>query len=56
MYILELINEIKNSKDCFIYPPCGIPVIGENVKLPSDLKKFYEVCGDIDLFKRICAG
>ena len=51
MYILELINEIKNSKDCFIYPPCGIPVIGENVKLPSDLKKFYEVCGGIDLFK-----
>ena len=51
MYILELINEIKNSKDCFVYPPCGIPVIGENVKLPSDLKKFYEVCGGIDLFK-----
>jgi len=51
MYILELINEIKNSKDCFIYPPCGIPVIGENVKLPSDLKKIYEVCVDIYLFK-----
>lgn len=51
MYILELIDEIKNSKDCFVYPPCGIPVIGENFKLPSDLKKFYEVCGGIYLFK-----
>lgn len=45
MYILELINEIKNSKDCFVYPPCGIPVIGENVKLPSDLKKnLWSMC------------
>lgn len=51
MYILELIDEIKNSKDCFVYPPCGIPVIDENVKLPSDLKKFYEVCGGIYLFE-----
>ena len=53
MYILELINEIKNSKDCFVYPPCGIPVIGENVKLPSDLKKFPPVRLDFSIIKEI---
>lgn len=50
MDILEVINKIKNDSECIVYPPCGLPSFGEEVKLPDDLKIFYESCGGISFF------
>ena len=50
MDILEILDRIKSTPDCIVYSPCGLPVLNKGVKLPDDLKVFYENCGGISLF------
>ena len=50
MDILKLLDKIKNAEDCIVYSPCGLPVLNEDVKIPDDLKLFYENCGGISFF------
>ncbi len=51
MTIEKLLEKIKHTPDCIVYPPDGIPNLQENLyKLPKDLKKFYELCGGVVLF------
>ena len=50
MDVLELLDRIKNTPDCIVYSPCGLPVLNKGVKIPDDLKVFYENCGGISLF------
>lgn len=50
MDILNLLNEIRNTQDCIVYSPCGLPVLSEGVDLPNDLKVFYNNCGGISFF------
>lgn len=50
MNIIELIEKIKNSKDCTVFKSCGFPSIGKSARLPNDLKQFYEKCGGMSLF------
>ncbi len=50
MEILELIDKIRNTPDCIVHSPCGLPIINNKNELPDDLKMFYENCGGITFF------
>ncbi len=50
MNMSNLINNIRSTPDCIIYPPVGLPSIQEGHVLPDDLHEFYEMCGGMDLF------
>lgn len=50
MDIKELIEKIKNTPDCIVHAPCGLPLANQDMNLPNDLKVFYENCGGIILF------
>lgn len=51
MNINDLIDEIKKDKNCIVLKKQGIPKVYENHMLPSDLNKFYQLCGGMSLFK-----
>ncbi len=51
MDITELIEKIRLTPDCEVFPPAGLPVIRAEHTLPEDLREFYELCGGVDLFK-----
>ena len=53
MDIIEILDKVKNTSDCIVHSPCGLPLLGKGIKLPNDLKLFYEKCGGISFF---CAG
>ena len=50
MDILKILDKIRNTPECIVYNPCGLPLLSEEVKLPNDLKVFYENCGGISFF------
>lgn len=50
MDILKMLNEIKNTPECIVYSPCGLPTVESEVNLPNDLKLFYENCGGVYFF------
>lgn len=51
MDVLKMIlDRIKNTPDCIVYSPCGLPLLNEEVRIPDDLRVFYENCGGISLF------
>lgn len=50
MEILDLIDKIRNTPDCIVYSPCGLPIVNDKNELPNDLKAFYENCGGITFF------
>lgn len=50
MEILELIDKIRNTPDCIVHSPCGLPIVNNKNELPNDLKVFYENCGGITFF------
>lgn len=47
MNIVEVINKIKNMKNCNIHAPIQYQI---NLKLPIDLIKFYTICNGVELF------
>lgn len=50
MDILVLLDKIRNTPDCIVHSPCGLPLINKDNVLPNDLKLFYENCGGITFF------
>ncbi|MDE5778881.1 MAG: SMI1/KNR4 family protein [Lachnospiraceae bacterium] len=50
MDIKKIVEEIRNTAGCIVYSPCGLPNLNKKVKLPNDLKIFYETCGGISFF------
>lgn len=50
MDILMLLDKIRNTQGCTVYSSSGLPVLSEKIKLPDDLKMFYENCGGVSFF------
>ena len=50
MDILKILDRIKNTPDCIVYSPCGLPILNKEIKIPDDFKVFYENCGGVSLF------
>lgn len=50
MNIDTLLENIRNTPDCHIYPATTLPVIQEEHLLPDDLRRFYTLCGGATLF------
>lgn len=48
--ILKILEVIRKDPECKVYPPSGIPDIRPGLKMPDDLRDFYEICGGVDLF------
>ncbi len=51
MEIEKLIKKISKMNNCKVVPPNYTLILNNGHKLPQDLKKFYELCGGIELFK-----
>lgn len=51
MDILEILNSIRNTSDCIVHSPCGLPLVDEGIDLPDDLKLFYKNCGGVSFYK-----
>lgn len=50
MNILKILDNIRNTPDCIVHSPCGLPKVDKEVDLPDDLRVFYESCGGVSLF------
>lgn len=51
MNIDELIEKIRNTPDCVVYPAKGLPKFeNKSHRLSEDLKEFYSICGGVSLF------
>lgn len=50
MDIVKILEKIRNTPECIVYSPCGLPEVKKEVELPDDLKAFYENCGGISFF------
>lgn len=49
--IEKLIEEVRTLKNCIVLPPTHRPFLSKNEhKLPTDIEKFYEICGGIELY------
>ncbi|KRE64166.1 SMI1/KNR4 family protein [Paenibacillus sp. Soil750] len=48
--IEALLNQIKGLPNCRVTPMNGLPQTNQH-SLPSDLKRFYEICGGVILFE-----
>jgi hypothetical protein len=48
--IETLLEQIKQDPLCKVFPPVGLPVLPEGLKLPADLEYFYRQCGGIQCF------
>lgn len=46
----SLLEMIRNSKSCIVFPSSGMPQISGKHSLPEDLKEFYMECGGIKFF------
>jgi hypothetical protein len=55
--ISSILSAIRNTPDCTIEPPSGLPSLPDGMLLPPDLRQFYELAGGALLFsKRVCSG
>ena len=50
MDIMKILEKVRNTPDCIVYSPGGLPALNEDIELPDDLKVFYENCGGISFF------
>lgn len=48
--IFNILNKIRKMPNCSVHRPCGLPILDKKVKLPDDLRLFYENCGGVSLF------
>ena len=46
----EIIYKIKNSSDCIVHPPNGLPNTANIHSLHSDIIQIYELTGGIDFY------
>ncbi len=45
-----LLDKIRNTKDCVVLPPTGLPNVNSLHMLPKDIEEFYTECGGIKFF------
>lgn len=50
MDILKILDKIRNTPECIVHSPCGLPTLSKEIRLPDDLKVFYENCGGVSFF------
>src|SRR5688572_7050582 len=50
MKINELVQCVKENKDCLVLPPGGLPIVDPKHLLPDDVEEFYSICGGINFF------
>ncbi len=50
MTIDELLETISADAACRVHAPVGKPHVEPEHTLPPDVRKFYELCGGVDLF------
>jgi antitoxin YokJ len=46
----DLLDKIRNTPDCLVDAPAGMPLIQPEHVLPNDLKEFYQLCGGLVLY------
>ena len=47
----ELVRKVAVHDDCSVLPACGHPIVRPGLTLPSDVERFYAICGGILLFR-----
>ncbi len=51
MEVKDVVERVKQMRDCEVYPPKGCPACWtEQCRLPDDLMEFYTSCGGLGLF------
>lgn len=51
MEIDDIIARLRATPGCEVFPPSGMPIINNWHVMPNDLRRFYEQCGGLSLFK-----
>ncbi len=51
MDVREIIEAVKGMPDCLVLPPKRLPQIEVDLRMPDDLREFYETCGGLILFQ-----
>jgi hypothetical protein len=46
----QLLNSFRETPDCTVKSPQGLPIIAHDHVLPDDIVEFYTLCGGISLF------
>jgi hypothetical protein len=46
----EILDELQGRKDCVFLPSAGLPTLSEGLRLPDDLRRFYERFSEARLF------
>src|SRR5215831_6470592 len=46
----DLLNKIRETRGCRVFPGTGMPAIEADHELPADLREFYELCGGVHFF------
>jgi antitoxin YokJ len=47
----DLIEEVRATESCEVFPPEGVPAVGHTHQLPADVEDFYRFCGGARFFK-----
>ena len=50
MDITTIVDVIRNTQDCVVFSPQGLPVVNDSHVLTEELEQFYAICGGMDLF------
>ena len=50
MDIASIVETILQTPDCIVHPPAGIPTVRNGHVLPDDLRRFFYLCGGVDLY------
>jgi antitoxin YokJ len=50
MNLDKLLNRIRVTPDCLVYPASGTPIIHPDHLLPEDMQNFYRLCGGVTLY------
>jgi hypothetical protein len=51
MNVVSLVETVRSATDCDVHEPAGSPVLEWGLSLPDDLRRFYKVCGGIELYR-----
>lgn len=45
----SILETLRSRSDCLVLPPCGIPMTRAGTSLPSEVERFYSLCGGCKL-------
>jgi hypothetical protein len=51
VFVDDIVSTLRKAPGCTVNSPAGIPETRTGHLLPSDLQRFYEICGGITLFE-----